>query len=244
MGESGVSDVSGTPHVSDRFVNGFLWLDKLGLSARLGVNVVMRQVLFPSNYYGLIAQNMIPNPDYWLSFVHKSLVGTQVLNVIATVHYPYVPTTRVYAHCTLPSNKYKLGAVTVFGLNISPNTTASLVFDTPEFIKGNVDVYLLQPGVGAGMGSVLSQQMLCNGVLLVMPSPKSMPVLVPVTQSAAQPVSIPPLSMIFLVYPDAKVHACIASSSTALQLNIVSTLTKDHFLCLLFLKIVMTWCLL
>jgi len=208
MGEAGVSDYSGTPHVSDRFVNGFLWLDKLGLSARLGVNVVMRQEFYPSNY-GLLGQNLNPNPDYWLSFVHKTLVGTRVFDVLTVTQHPPPATTRVYAHCTRASTKYAKGAVTVFVLNISPNASSSLFFNSSELTHGNVDLYFLQPGTGEGMGSVLSQQMLCNGVLLEMPDDNFMPFLVPVTQSAAQPVNIPALSLAFLVFPDAQIQACI-----------------------------------
>jgi len=208
LGETSDTYNGGTPNVSDRFVSGFLWLDKLGLSARLGVNVVMRQVLYPANY-GLLGKDLNPNPDYWLTFVHKTLVGTRVFEVAASTTQPPPASTRVFVQCTRASSQYKVGAVSAFVLNISPNVTSSIVFKTAELVRGNIDIYLLQPGKGEGMGSVLSQQMLCNGVLLEMPDDNSMPALVPLTQSALQPVNIPPLSLAFLVFPDANVHACI-----------------------------------
>ena len=37
------------------------WLDKLGVSARYGVDVVMRQTFWSHNY-GLINDSMLPNP--------------------------------------------------------------------------------------------------------------------------------------------------------------------------------------
>ncbi|CAL4121241.1 unnamed protein product [Meganyctiphanes norvegica] len=40
----------GAPEMSNRYVAGFLWMDKLGLSARLGVDVVCRQTLYHGAY--------------------------------------------------------------------------------------------------------------------------------------------------------------------------------------------------
>lgn len=38
------------------------WLDKLGLSAKLGIDVVMRQVFFGAGTYHLVDQNFEPLP--------------------------------------------------------------------------------------------------------------------------------------------------------------------------------------
>jgi hypothetical protein len=38
------------------------WLDKLGLSAQMGIEVVMRQVLFGAGNYHLVDQNFEPLP--------------------------------------------------------------------------------------------------------------------------------------------------------------------------------------
>jgi hypothetical protein len=58
-------------------VAGFLWLDKLGLTARLGIDVVVRQSLFGGNY-GLLGPEMEPLPvscDVVLSCCQHSNVG-------------------------------------------------------------------------------------------------------------------------------------------------------------------------
>lgn len=47
--------------MSDRYIATFLWLDKLGLGATLGMDVIIRQTIFDSNY-GLLDENYIPNP--------------------------------------------------------------------------------------------------------------------------------------------------------------------------------------
>jgi len=44
----------------------FRWMDKLGLAARMGINVVMRQTLY-GYYYCLLDINMDPNPVSWAS---------------------------------------------------------------------------------------------------------------------------------------------------------------------------------
>ncbi|KAK9876527.1 hypothetical protein WA026_013901 [Henosepilachna vigintioctopunctata] len=51
----------GSPLYSDRFIGSFIWLDKLGLAAKKGIDVVVRQSIF-SGYYALIANDYIPNP--------------------------------------------------------------------------------------------------------------------------------------------------------------------------------------
>jgi len=95
-------------------------------------------------------------------------------------------------------------------VNISPTVTSSLVFETLETAGANIDVYLLTAGKGEGIGSVLSKQVLLNGRLMKMGGDTVMPQLVPVTLPSGQPVNIPPLSLAFLVFPDASVTVCMS----------------------------------
>jgi hypothetical protein len=60
-GETGSAYGGGAHGLSDRYVAGFLWLDKLGMAARLGVDVVVRQSLCGGNY-GLLGPEMEPLP--------------------------------------------------------------------------------------------------------------------------------------------------------------------------------------
>jgi heparanase 1 len=60
-GETGSAYGGGAPRLSDRYVAGFLWLDKLGMAARLGVDIVVRQSLSGANY-GLLDPEMEPMP--------------------------------------------------------------------------------------------------------------------------------------------------------------------------------------
>ncbi|KAK7485784.1 hypothetical protein BaRGS_00022965 [Batillaria attramentaria] len=71
--ETGSAYSGGTKHVSDRFAAGFLWLDKLGVAAEMGIETLLRQDLFGGNY-PLIDRQLNPTPDYWLTLLYKQLV--------------------------------------------------------------------------------------------------------------------------------------------------------------------------
>lgn len=206
IGETSDAWHEGTQNVSDRFVSGFLWLEKLGLAAQMGVDVVMRQTLY-GYYYSLLDINMDPNPDFWLSWLHRTLVGNQVLSVtLSGMRNDSAPTTRVYAHCTnvKRSGIYKRGSVTVFGLNIRPDSSATLAF-TGSLAAQRIDAYLLEPD---GPDGVLSKWVKMNGKRLQMPSDIQMPDLNPSKLPSGAKVVLPPLTFGFFVFPDANAGIC------------------------------------
>ncbi|KAF7641479.1 hypothetical protein LDENG_00280340 [Lucifuga dentata] len=62
LGETSSAYGGGALGLSDTFVAGFMWLDKLGLGARLGLDVIIRQVLIGSGSYHLVDDNLDPLP--------------------------------------------------------------------------------------------------------------------------------------------------------------------------------------
>ena len=60
LGETASCYNGGAVNMSDSFIDGFLWLDKLGLCALHNMEIVIRQQLFSANY-PLLNQNNLPN---------------------------------------------------------------------------------------------------------------------------------------------------------------------------------------
>ena len=92
-GETGSAQCGGQPKLSDRFISCFWWADQLGQGGLQGQSVMIRQSLIGGEY-GLVDRlTLKPRPDYWLSWLWKSLMGTEVYSVSA----PH-PMLRAYCH--------------------------------------------------------------------------------------------------------------------------------------------------
>lgn len=64
--------------------------------------------------------------DYWASLLHKTLVGRGVLETRIRRHSDN-DNVHYYSQCTKRSALYDKGAVTIFGVNLTPGTvTANL----------------------------------------------------------------------------------------------------------------------
>ncbi|XP_046571543.1 heparanase-like [Haliotis rubra] len=227
IGETASAFGGGAEGLSDAYVAGFMWLDKLGLSALYGVKGVFRQSFYKGSYALLDLDTLGPKPcesifltigghctmlhltvvlfscvlvtlDYWLTLLYKRLVGKQVFHVTSTSSTDRL---RVYAHCTNTNSiyNYKPGSLTVYAMNIdNADTTLSL----PQFGNMTLHVYWLTPG-GGGLKSKFVQ--LNNKTLQLVD--KHLPSLTPSLGSTSS-ISIPAHSFGFLVIPDANVLLC------------------------------------
>uniref|UniRef100_A0A8C4S5T4 Heparanase n=1 Tax=Erpetoichthys calabaricus TaxID=27687 RepID=A0A8C4S5T4_ERPCA len=205
LGETGSAFGGGAPGLSDTYVAGFMWLDKLGLSAKLGIDVVIRQVFVGAGSYHLVDSNFDPLPDYWLSLLYKKLVGPKVLNVTIFTHDgDQNRHLRVYMHCAR-NNRYCIpfGDVTLIALNLSKKTTT---IHLPKYFSSKrIDAYRLEP---AGEGGLSSRNIQLNGKLLVMVDERTLPELTGSTLPVGSPLQIPGLTFAFYVIRDANVSAC------------------------------------
>jgi len=189
LGETGNAQCGGEPGVSDAWAGSFWWLDQLGLLARRGQQVVVRQTLSGSDYGLLDEATLDPNPDYWVSVLHKKLMGPQVLD--AWTHDTDL--LRVYAHCTAGAMP---GAVTVAAINLSAEPM-EIAVDLP----GAVDVYqLTAPALD-------SKEVSLSGQLLEMSS--GVPNLLAMNERLSRgELILDPRSLAFIVAPDADAPAC------------------------------------
>ncbi|XP_044801643.1 heparanase isoform X2 [Bubalus bubalis] len=203
LGETSSAFGGGAPFLSNTFAAGFMWLDKLGLSARMGIEVVMRQVLFGAGNYHLVDGNFEPLPDYWLSLLFKKLVGNKVL--MASVKGPDRSKLRVYLHCTNTNHpRYKEGDLTLYALNLH-NVTKHLELPHHLFNK-QVDKYLIKP---SGPDGLLSKSVQLNDQILKMVDEQTLPALTEKPLHPGSSLGMPPFSYGFFVIRNAKVAACI-----------------------------------
>lgn len=92
-GETGSAQCGGQPFLSDRWASSFWWADQLGLGARLGQRVMVRQSLIGGDY-GLVDRlTLKPRPDYWVSWLWRQLMGERVYQV-----HSAEPRLRAYLH--------------------------------------------------------------------------------------------------------------------------------------------------
>lgn len=201
LGETSSASGGGAEGISDRFVAGFMWLDKLGVAAKYGYEVVLRQALF-YGHYSLIGEDLEPNPDYWLSLLHKKLFGTEVLEVKIQGDQHAYEMVRAYAHCS-NTRLHKQGAVSLIAMNLYAENEAQVKLD--KDLQGlDVDEYLFTPD-----GNITSRKMKLNNNLLEIGPDVSFPVLEPRRVRSGDRLILPPLTFAFYVIPDARARACL-----------------------------------
>ncbi|XP_017791779.1 PREDICTED: uncharacterized protein LOC108573812 [Habropoda laboriosa] len=127
------------------YIGALVLARRLGNAAKLNINVVMRQPVDLTQ----------PTPDYWVSLLHKTLVGREVFDVnMKTNEDNHV---YFYCQCTKPSKKYEKGSVVIFGVNLSPED-ASVSLEGTKITT--IHEYILSPGFDA------SNRMFAETVLL------------------------------------------------------------------------------
>ncbi|XP_037074140.1 heparanase-like [Pollicipes pollicipes] len=194
LSETGSAWGGGAPGLSDAYLAGFLWLDKLGVAARQGVQLVVRQALY-GGHYGLLNAEMRPNPDYWLSYLYKLVMGPRVLKV--RVSGP--ETVRMYCHCGhryLPHD-----SVSCFTLNLG-NAPEKVRLDS-SMQEGGIQYMLTPPN-----GNLTSRGILCNGQLLQLEQDR-LPAMPVALLEPSTSLTLPAYSMAFQVFRRAAPRSCL-----------------------------------
>ncbi|XP_070541229.1 heparanase-like isoform X2 [Ptychodera flava] len=210
LGETGTTCSAGSSSLSKTYVAGFMWLDKLGLAATNGLNIVIRQT-FCCDHQAMVESDATPLPDYWLSVLYKRLVGHRVLSTkIATKigfeKFDAGVRVRAYAHCTRTTGtNYTAGSVTVFMMSLLSNETVT-VYLTGALSHSSVDKYVLSAHEGEG---ITSRRVDLNGQVLQLVDNSTLPELSPQRMGPSDIIQLPPLSMGFFVLTDVKAAACL-----------------------------------
>ncbi|XP_027882002.1 heparanase [Xiphophorus couchianus] len=204
LGETSSAYGGGARGLSDTFVSGFMWLDKLGLGARLGLDVVMRQVLVGAGSYHMIDDDLDPLPDYWLSLLYKRLVGPEVLKFQLVSDSGRSKRVRLYLHCA-NRKSYPGGAVVLIWMNLSRKPVR---ISLPALVSSStVDAFVLQSNQ-PGEEGLQSRSVQLNGELLKMVDDKTLPELNGTQFPPAEHLKLPPYSLGFFVMMDARAPAC------------------------------------
>jgi len=147
-----------------------------------------------------------PNPDFWVAHLWKRTMGTGVLNV--TQVSGGSPSLFLFSHCTAPGSGGTAGSgVTLAFVNVSPNVTYQLSVGSSSGAALSVprQEYHITPN-----GPTNSSTVLLNGDLLTYGGPgKLSPAPPVVVTDPTAPLLIAPLSVGFVVFPDAA-NSCTA----------------------------------
>ncbi|XP_012438821.1 heparanase-like protein 1 [Gossypium raimondii] len=227
VGESGGAYNSGGAHVSNTFINSFWYLDQLGMASKYHTKVYCRQTLIGGNYGLLNATTFVPNPDYYSGLLWHRLMGKVVLNVESHAS----PFLRSYAHCS----KGRAG-VTLLVINLSNQTNFIMNAQNSINLKlaaieqnisrdsftHNLKKTFSWVGTKASDDALLreeyhltpkdgylrSQTMVLNGIPLELTRTGDIPSLNPVRVNVKSPITISPLSIAFIVFPNFEAPAC------------------------------------
>ena len=178
--------------LEETFVAGFMLIDKLGLSARVGLSLVVRQTFY-GFWFALVDQKLDPRPNYWLSLAFKRLVGQRVLAAYTDTSPPErQPRVRVYAHCASKQSGYTAGSVVVYAMNIC-NETSRVFFNVSNSHVVNQFLFT------APQGNLTSTAIELNGELVSMVSDTQLPTFKAQRVVSDSGVEMPPYSIAFYV---------------------------------------------
>ncbi|XP_051160094.1 heparanase-like [Leptopilina boulardi] len=196
LSETSTAFDRGAPGISDRFIAGFLWLDKLGYSAKAGIKVIIRQTLIGGNY-GMISSDLTPNPDWWISVIYKNFVSNQILQISTKNNFG---NTRLYCHCT--PEKIFPNSITIFGVNINEKSIRLSLENISIFSKSKISLYILTAD------NLLSRSIKMNGKVLNLLKNGDLPSFTPISHENEKIITLPAYSMIFIIIQNVSIPIC------------------------------------
>ncbi|KAL4308390.1 hypothetical protein GQ457_01G000120 [Hibiscus cannabinus] len=207
VSESGGAFNSGSKDVSPTFVDGFWYLDQMGMAATYDQNVFCRQALIGGNYGLLSATTFIPNPDYYGALLWHRLMGSTVLAVTKESD----PDMCVYAHCA----KKKPGVSVIF-INLSKDRSFNITLSNLkseddgksnyEFVgKQNREEYHLTSLFGKMKGGIVC----LNDVPMVQTGSRDIPAMDPRLVDASAPIYVAAQSIAYVTVRDFEAPSCV-----------------------------------
>jgi len=211
LGEGGPHNGGGIDGVTNTFASSSYYLDALGVLPTVGVTGFNRQALIGGDYELINRTTFLPNPDYWVAYGYRLLVGPRVLAATAvSADDPALNASiRFYAHCARTSDPGRAspGDVVLFW------SSADVVRPFSVRIGGlpgatSADAYVLTPHDSAGSPvDVFKRSVDLNGELLALGPDDSIPAWKPLNVSAGN-LEIRPAAIGWVVLRGAAAPAC------------------------------------
>ena len=215
IGEGAMAYNSGRAGVTDSFV-GSLWfanlLEAVAKTKPIAHSVYCRQALI-GGYYELVShETLTPNPDYWVAYIWKKIVGTKA---IGPIHSPNrkdsvdISSMITFGCCEKPGRDSILvhsfcgrsdGDVVFIVINISDSKGIQL---NVTIDSGNRTEYLLQ----SNKDGYASREVMLNGKLLSIED-NNLPEVSGVHRRGQ--LHIPPISIAFVVVHGTDVKECLS----------------------------------
>ncbi|CAH1991416.1 unnamed protein product [Acanthoscelides obtectus] len=201
LAKTGVKVWTCVPKASSHitFASALMFAEQLGQAAKIGYDVVFRQ----PRMYELFAST----PVFWLSALHKKLMGTNVLEAKTSTSQPGVD---VFAHCSRNQNSFiRRGALTLMTVNRnSEEVMFKVKFGVTQADKTmEVQYYILTAPSLNSSDTFLNDNLLTPEILAEKDPFK------PKLRRAKTPsfiaLTVPPRSIAFFVLPGAKVPVCV-----------------------------------
>lgn len=189
----------GVYNVTDRFANSVWLVDRLGLMASRGTQLMARQSLIGFNYSLLgnfPAEPIKAAPDYFTTVLFRKLTGHRVLRASVESGAPG-STLRTYGFCA------PAGGVVVLSINLSPTVVAEVEF---EPALGPPSDFVLSPGWASGSSDsatmkATSDVIELNGVPLAVGPKGELPEFAAKTGRGAAALVLQPLTFAFTSFP-------------------------------------------
>ncbi|XP_059489300.1 heparanase-like [Neocloeon triangulifer] len=180
------------PAPQGRFVDAMQWVSKLGQAARMDVDVIMHSPTLQTLLH--------PTPEFWVSALHKQLVGSSVLDT-RFVNERMGRETHIFAHCS--TTGVSLGGIVVFGVNYRDE---AVPLELHGIKDSEVRVYMITPE-----NNIFEKNIHVNKAVPSLSSWVQPIILSPSNKSIS--LMMPAKSIVFWDVPNAGASACMPKES-------------------------------
>jgi hypothetical protein len=191
---------------TNAFLNTLWLVNRLGMMAQRGVPLMARQSLIGFNYSLLgnyPEEPLVPSPDYYATVLYRTLVGGGSIEVETS--NPRLP---MYGYCG------KAGGVVATFVSLDESAGHDVAIPAALQTGPRVDYALTPHWTGAATATAreraTSRAIDLNGALLQVTAAGGLPAMEgkPAPSGRKGSVTVPPLSVLFSVFPDATHAGC------------------------------------